>query len=796
MGDTHDDIVVATVVAPSPSPPLPPPPPCVSAVNAELSAIISMNPTMSTDAPVPTNMTTPPIQANQQISPADARSSVTPCVPTVVVIDDDSAVDPMDLKYDNPTSSTVYAAAVAADSGEDELGSEYTRVGRHGRPERTPPPPSPSPVHAPPPPTMTNDNCGSVPVSHNTNQARRAAHVGTMPHLRYNPDHLVPLDIPHRQRFLDRALIASIPIIKDVEQRQFTIVFDLSLDQCKNVTMTNKWTYNARRLIRAKVKCPSLKDMSAVHVERRPPIYNALDRMTRAKVISPTEEALTTFQRTGVPTSNLRVRIVLFYETKDICADANKAFSDEGIPVCVSHPSSFCGRAYNVPTEYDADSLRHYIHLATRNHLFAQSFAFRRLRSPSTGFATTTVEWAALSEAATAVCNVQFPIDGTGIKLYGIVWRVAEKGKRLPDTFLASSLLHNCNIQPVPAGTPTIQRSYAAALSASSNIQQPALVTAARVPPPTLPVTVVPQPVSVTPPTTATDTVLVSKLLQHLEQMQDAATRRERAQNEFNTNLLNRMNDMMKSSIDQFTHNMQLMQTVFTNQSNALASLTATVNRLQVSGASNPPTPHNTHQASPAPQRRSTSTVRRRSQQTPSAPPPVQPAVLSSASSDDTSLAGTDHRSDPTDDSDTNTNVGMNMSQLTYSQTSVVSATTSDTTQVLAQEISLHSLSSSDDTAPDPEPKEHSIAVTNTNNVARRLSLTAAVDNITTTVRPTSIKTGTGIQLRIRKPIKVATALSVEEKQSNYTAMNPPRTTHCRRTSSAKGRKKILNNKQ
>ena len=248
--------------------------------------------------------------------------------------------------------------------------------------------------------------------------------------------------------------------------------------------MTNRWTSNARWLIRAKTKCPSVDEMRSVHVDRRPPIYNALDRITRAKVVSPTEESLAAFQRANIPTSTLSVHIVLFYSDNTISADANKAFCEAGMRVSVSHPSVYCGKAYNVPTEYDVNRLRGCVHHVTQNDSFAQSFAFRRILSQTTTFPTTTVEWAALSEAATAVCNVQTHPDATGNRLHGIVWRVAEKGRRLPDTLQASSLTHNNNMQSAPIPSSTMPRSYAAALSASPNRQQPSYASAARAPPP------------------------------------------------------------------------------------------------------------------------------------------------------------------------------------------------------------------------------------------------------------------------------------------------------------------------
>jgi hypothetical protein len=648
-----------------------------------------------------------PSSANTQYVPTEAEPAAPSRASTVVLTAPDDINDPhAEMKIDvaaqvinQPAAGTVTSSRADV-IHDDNAADGYSLVTRNRRARRSPPPP----------PTSSTDSARAMPVSDNLSRPRTNETHVLMPHQRLNPSHLVPIGIPIRDRYLDKGLIANIPVIRDVEQKQFTIDFDLPFEKCKDVVMTNKWKINARRLVRAKTNCPLPIDMHDVHPDRRNPIFNALEYISGAKIISPSEETLIAFQHSAVPASVIAVRIVLFYYDNRKAANAKRAFTDEHIQVSISHPSAYCGRVYNVPVHHDAAYMHRYVFEATNNAAQADSFAFRRLFSPSTALPTTTFEWAALSDAADMICNVQIPTYANGDPI-GMVWRVATRNKRLPDTLITAGVEHTAVLpRPIgPATAPTMQRNYASIVSSGPYRQPPnAPVTiAATVSPPTLPAST-----AVHPPSSPIPDTTITALLRQIEQMQAAAERREKEQNEFNVKLLDRMSNMMKSSIDQFTNQMQLFHSVLVAQTNALANLTTAVTKPLQSSETDPPPPTPTNHATLTRQRRtsSTATPSRRRQQASTAPESISLAPVPGPSSTDSA-----HSSDSTIDGDVSRDGAVIMSQLDYSQTTAVSTASSIASHNPTTSISLHSLSSSDDSANDPD--ERRITTVDTNNV-------------------------------------------------------------------------------
>ena len=404
--------------------------------------------------------------------------------------------------------------------------------------------------------------------------------------------------------------------------------------------------------------------------------------------------------------------------------------------VLVSHPSTYCGRAYNVPLHYNEDRLCKYIHEVTKNASYAKSFAFRRLIIESTGLASTTVEWAALSDAADFVCNVQLPSYANGDPL-GIEWRVATKGTRLPDILKTAGIPVHAAEPPGSNPAPPVRNSYASIVAGASQRAQPVATAGTPTMPSVPPTSSVIQPVPQPPPAETTMTALLQQMLQMQKDQNDRAERRELAQNVFNTKLLDRMNDMMKSSIDQFTKQMQVFHSVLVKVDGRLTTvatqqsvdiLQQSVNTLQqrldtlvqtVTGSPPPPPPA---AAQPAPSTRrgrppsSSPRGRRRTQSVARSVPP-QTVVTA-----DRPAADTDPSLEPSPDSEVSPDAAASSIQLTYSLSSTTSSA-SDTTQVLAPTPILRSLSSSDDTSSELEDGELHLSSTDTNNVTRHTAV-------------------------------------------------------------------------
>jgi hypothetical protein len=792
MGDTNDVPVAVTVVTPSsPSPPPlpPPPPPHNRSIGTVESSGTAMNPTPKTTAPAPVSVTTPPTPEDDPVSPPEASSAPRARAPVSVL--DAAAQDALlDSKYDDvdlthvsadPTTSSADTTNRIDGNEDADTDRPYTAVGRWGKPVKP----------------STNNNNRRKQAPYNTNQARTKPTDVTMPHRPVNPAHISPISIPHRERYLDKPLLEKIPVMDEVKERQFAITFDLPFEKYKDIRLTNRWKTNTALLIRAMTGCPKQSEMHKIPVDQRHPICNALEDVSLAKVVAPNEDTLSKLLQNPKPPSVIPVRIVLYYYEKAKADVAKKAFTDvDGIRVLISHPSSYCGRAYNVPHDYDEERLRKYIQEATRSTSYANSFAFRRLTIGSTGLATTTFEWAALSDAADFVCNVQVPnhADGTPI---GIEWRVARKGQRLPDILKTAGIpVHPDPPRSKPASP--VRNSYASIVSAGLPRTRPIAAAGTPTLSPAPPASNAAQP---TPLLLPADTTTNSALLQQMIQMQ--AT-----QNEFNTKLLDRMNQMMKSSIDQFTTQMQMLCSVLTRVDGRLATtatqqsvdtLQQSVNALQqsfntlaqsITGNTPPPLPPAATQPAPSTGRsRATSAPPRRRGRprvqnvTPAAPPPVVMIA-------DTAAAVTVHSSEPSPNNAVSPDTAASLSQLTYSL-STTSSITSDTTQVLIESPILQSLSSSDDTASDQESDEQCVSSTDTNNVTRQTPRdTDGSSDITLTVMPASNRSVSGKQLRDRGRTKHPQTQA--EKQAEYKSTRPPNSSRSHSTMST--RKKDTDN--
>ena len=213
------------------------------------------------------------------------------------------------------------------------------------------------------------------------------------------------------------------------------VTFFVAFDKFKNIAFTNRWLTNAALLLRAVVDCPPFSAIRDLQPSRRPPAYNAINGITAAKVVYPNEQehkALQSLQRH----SDVRVRLIIHYHSKEETDAAAKVFADNQMMVTTSYPSSYCGKVYNVPIKMNTHSMHNYIWRATRSMAHADSVAVRRIYSPTTNLPTTTMEWAALSDAADAICNVQIPTKAPNQPL-GFVLRVATRAIRLPDTLVS-----------------------------------------------------------------------------------------------------------------------------------------------------------------------------------------------------------------------------------------------------------------------------------------------------------------------------------------------------------------------
>jgi hypothetical protein len=540
------------------------------------------------------------------------------------------------------------------------------------------------------------------------------------------------------------------------------------------LVLTNRWKKNASQLIRAATKGSPPNGQQAIH--------SALEHISGAKVVEPSEERLKSFQRQAQPDSMIKVRIVLYFYDSSRAENAVDAFKNENILTTVSHPSAYCGRAYNVRLDIDEHRLREYISYAT-NESHADSFAFRRLRSRITGLPTTTVEWAALDEAASAIVNVQLPDDSHGKKL-GIVWRVAYRHTRLPDELPTDRPAYD-STQPASKTAPPTQRNYASAVRSGLTRQQPNTTDATVTSSSALPTTNSPQPAQASASSAQTDTTIVATLLRHIEQMQAAAERREKTQNEVNTKLLNRISEVMKASIEQFCSQMQLFQSVLTSHTNVLTNLAAAVNAKPPNNSDGTSPPANTQPPTPAHQSQSASSPSsRRRQQTSTVQRPSRP-MLNVV----TSPMASDHSSDPTGtDIEANVEVAATMSQLIFSQSSTASSVASSITETLVDTVSLHSLTPSDDASANPEPEEPAVTTTDTNNVIRH-SNNATDTSPSTAPPPNKPATQKGLRSRTRS-IK---NLSRAEKQDNYSATRPPNSS---RSTAVKSKTKPDCNKQ
>ena len=791
MSDTSSD--TGNVTVSTPLRPAPTPPPQNASVTIDATELNAIQPSPTIAAlPEHTPTSAPPQNEHSrqpEAQPLRARTPQPDLTAADVALYRREVECKQQFTLDIPAEVAGGDARIPPDNNRDgdddaHLNGPYQIAGRDGRAVRS--------THT----TSSNvhEHARAAPSAPSAPTHNNVPHV-IMPHKRLNPTHISPIGIPHKLRYLNPTLLASIPTFEYVQQCQFSVTFFIPFDKYKNIAITNRWLTNATLLLRAAIDCPSFAAMRDLHPSRRPPAYNAVNGMTAAKVVFPKEhehKALQTLQQHG----DVRVRLVLHYPNKEETDAATRVFADNQMMVTSSYPSSYCGKVYNVPIEMDAPDMHRYIWRATGSLVHADSIAVRRIYSPMTNLATTTMEWAALSDAADAICNVQIPTKAPTNQPLGFVWRVATRTNRLPDTLVSNGASAQL-FAPLPPPPPP-HRSYAAAAATGAGTYQQTttgIVVSHNIAAPAPPPQSAPQyDVAHSPP----DHV-VTTLLKHITDMNKAAELRAKEQNEFNQKLLHQMNTMMKASIDQFANQMQLFHTVLTSHANALTSLTMAVNRSMPVAATNPPSVPST------PSARQSSSVRSRTRNTSSSPtqqrvgqrPPVTPVPERSPLRSDATYSQPDHSPVSPVDAEVSPIVHdiateASMLPLTFSLTTTSASSTSDVPQALAQSLSLHSVTSDADTVLDADadtgiivdPPYTTTTTTDSSNVTRHTL------HGTVACSPTDTMTSkTSALQRPRRTMSNKNDRTQEERQRDYESTRPPPVSYTRLTAPSKSRK-------